>query len=174
MCAGHSGFCARTAHANKHTRKHAKTREHTQTHANTRKHTQARTRTPNTRKHKQAHASTCVCGWMDGCNLAAPSPFSQCVGSLMRIRSCSRARRIPLASGYDLVDQLYANYFYNNWTSAEGPFKGARAIVMTINHPVMTISHPASPRTKPQATHLPHVPRPLSYPSPCHSGPVFR
>ena len=39
-------------------------------------------------------------------------------------------------TGYDLVDQLYANYFYNNWTSADGPFQGARALVITVNHPV--------------------------------------
>jgi len=39
-------------------------------------------------------------------------------------------------SGYDRVDQLYANYLYNNWTSADAAFKGARALVITINHPV--------------------------------------
>ena len=38
-------------------------------------------------------------------------------------------------SGYDRVDQLYANYFYNNWTSADG-LQGARALVITVNHPV--------------------------------------
>ena len=39
-------------------------------------------------------------------------------------------------TGYAYVDQLYANYFYHNWTSASGPYKGARALVVTINHPV--------------------------------------
>ena len=38
--------------------------------------------------------------------------------------------------GYDLVDQLYANYLYGNWTASDGPFKGARALVITVNHPV--------------------------------------
>ena len=47
-------------------------------------------------------------------------------------------KRPPMANmtGYAYVDQLYANYFYNNWTSASGPYKGARALVITINHPV--------------------------------------
>jgi hypothetical protein len=39
-------------------------------------------------------------------------------------------------SGYDYVDQLYAYYLYRNWTSATGPFRGARALVITINQPV--------------------------------------
>lgn len=39
-------------------------------------------------------------------------------------------------TGYDRVDQLYANWFYGNWTSPTGPFKHARALVITINHPV--------------------------------------
>lgn len=39
-------------------------------------------------------------------------------------------------SGYDLVDQQYAYWLYTNWTSAAGPFKGARALVITVNHPV--------------------------------------
>ena len=42
----------------------------------------------------------------------------------------------PNMTGYAYVDQLYANYFYHNWTSASGPYKGARALVVTINHPV--------------------------------------
>ena len=39
-------------------------------------------------------------------------------------------------SGYNLVDQQYAWYLYQNWTLATGPFHGARALVITINHPV--------------------------------------
>ena len=39
-------------------------------------------------------------------------------------------------TGYDYVDQQYAYWLYKNWTSSVGPFKGARALVITINHPV--------------------------------------
>lgn len=39
-------------------------------------------------------------------------------------------------SGYSYVDQLYAYYLFRNWTSDSGPFRGARALVMTINQPV--------------------------------------
>lgn len=39
-------------------------------------------------------------------------------------------------SGYEYVDQQYAYWMYGNWTSAGGPFRGARALVITINHPV--------------------------------------
>jgi len=39
-------------------------------------------------------------------------------------------------SGYDLVDQQYAYKLYTNWTAADGPFHGARALVITINNPV--------------------------------------
>ena len=39
-------------------------------------------------------------------------------------------------TGYDYVDQQYAYWLYKNWTSSVGPFKGARSLVITINHPV--------------------------------------
>jgi hypothetical protein len=39
-------------------------------------------------------------------------------------------------SGYDFVDQQFAYWMYRNWTSATGPFHGARALVVTLNHPV--------------------------------------
>lgn len=38
-------------------------------------------------------------------------------------------------SGYDRVDQQYAYWLYSNWTSKDGPFRGARALVVTLNHP---------------------------------------
>jgi len=39
-------------------------------------------------------------------------------------------------TGYALVDQQYAYWLYTNWTASTGPFHGARALVVTINHPV--------------------------------------
>jgi hypothetical protein len=42
----------------------------------------------------------------------------------------------PNATGYTAVDENYAYYLYRNWSSASGPFHGARALVATVNHPV--------------------------------------
>lgn len=39
-------------------------------------------------------------------------------------------------TGYDYVDQTYANYLYANWTSSDLAFQGARMLVATVNHPV--------------------------------------
>ena len=39
-------------------------------------------------------------------------------------------------SGYALTDQRYAYWLYTNWTSEKGAFHGARALVVTLNHPV--------------------------------------
>lgn len=39
-------------------------------------------------------------------------------------------------TGYDYVDQLYANYLYYNWTAPDAAFRGARMLIATINHPV--------------------------------------
>ena len=50
----------------------------------------------------------------------------------------------PDLKGYDYVDQLYANYFYNNWTSPDGPFKVRRP-----NNP----SAQPSPIQHPRTTH---------------------
>ena len=42
----------------------------------------------------------------------------------------------PNASGYEAVDELYSYFLYTNWTSPTGAFRGARALVATIKHPV--------------------------------------
>eukprot|EP01065_Artemidia_motanka_P038448 TRINITY_DN472_c2_g1_i1.p1 TRINITY_DN472_c2_g1~~TRINITY_DN472_c2_g1_i1.p1 ORF type:complete len:604 (+),score=128.84 TRINITY_DN472_c2_g1_i1:55-1866(+) len=42
----------------------------------------------------------------------------------------------PDTPGYAYVDQLYANYLYGNWTDPNGVFKGARMLVVTLNHDV--------------------------------------
>mmetsp|Transcript_51079 Transcript_51079/g.94493 ORF Transcript_51079/g.94493 Transcript_51079/m.94493 type:complete len:642 (-) Transcript_51079:45-1970(-) len=39
-------------------------------------------------------------------------------------------------SGYDYYDQQAAYWLYKNWTSSDGTFHGARALVVAINHPV--------------------------------------
>lgn len=40
----------------------------------------------------------------------------------------------PSAS-YDCTTQHYAHYLYGNWTDPNGPFHGARTLVVTLNHP---------------------------------------
>jgi hypothetical protein len=58
-----------------------------------------------------------------------------------QVRSCARSghvsfvRSIQGVTGH-LVRCRPPQYLYRNWTSADGPFKGARALVVTINHPV--------------------------------------
>ena len=51
----------------------------------------------------------------------------------------------PNMTGYEFVDQLYAHWFYTNWTSATAAFHGARALVITIK---VSVQHaPAAPLT---------------------------
>ena len=40
------------------------------------------------------------------------------------------------APRYEAVDELFSYYLYANWTSPNGAFRGSRALVATINHPV--------------------------------------
>ena len=43
----------------------------------------------------------------------------------------------PSLTGYAKVDAQYAYYLYRNWTAADsGPFRGARMLLMTVNHAV--------------------------------------
>jgi hypothetical protein len=39
-------------------------------------------------------------------------------------------------TGYARVDAEYAYYLYKNWTDPEGVFKGARMLLIIVNHPV--------------------------------------
>jgi hypothetical protein len=40
-----------------------------------------------------------------------------------------------LPSRLRVPEAEYAYYLYRNWTSAQGPFRGARMLLATINHP---------------------------------------
>ena len=39
-------------------------------------------------------------------------------------------------TGYAFVDQQYAYWLYGNWTSPSSAFTGARALLVSVNHPV--------------------------------------